>query len=210
MAKQKSIIKIQGTLDDMTFYQLNGKNFVKRKNTGITREKINSDPRFKRTRENNQEFGGATTVAQGIRQGFTEVSDLLDKTIHQRFVSVCREMIGKADGIRGQRPFLPAAHKEAFLNLPLQKNSSLDTIFKAPYTATASVTRNSATLAVPDFNTANLLQAPSGATHFRILLHLSALSSYAYDVETKKYIPSFPVDNGKHALAATGIFLLAV
>lgn len=56
MAKVNGIIKIEGTVEDLTFYKKDGKNFVRRKG-GISKEHIMNDPNFVRTRENGNEFG---------------------------------------------------------------------------------------------------------------------------------------------------------
>lgn len=55
MAKASGVIKIEGTVEDLTFYKKDGKNFVRRKG-GVPRERIANDPNFVRTRENNNEF----------------------------------------------------------------------------------------------------------------------------------------------------------
>lgn len=210
MAKQKSIIKIQGSIDDMTFYQMNGKNFVKKKSVGMTKEQMNSDPNFKRTKENSQEFSGATAAASGIRIGFINVPQLMDSSFMRRLVSVCREVMNKSDGTRGQRPFLPALHKEVFLNLSLQKNSLLHSVFKAPYTITVPEERTSAELQIPAFSPANLVEAPQGATHFRILFQISVVSPYQYKPESKKYEPEFVEANGMYKLETSDYVSLDV
>jgi hypothetical protein len=56
MAKVNGIIKIEGTVEDLTFYKKDGQNFVRKKG-GISKERIMSDPNFVRTRENGNEFG---------------------------------------------------------------------------------------------------------------------------------------------------------
>lgn len=56
MAKVNGIIKIEGTVEDLTFYKKDGKNFVRKKG-GISKERIMNDPNFVRTRENGSEFG---------------------------------------------------------------------------------------------------------------------------------------------------------
>ncbi len=49
MAKLKSLIKIEGTLDDLTFYK--GKEgFLVRSKGGVSKKRINNDPAFARTR----------------------------------------------------------------------------------------------------------------------------------------------------------------
>jgi hypothetical protein len=54
MAKASGIIKIEGTVEDLTFYKKDGKNFVRRKE-GIPKERLYNEPSFERTRENNTE-----------------------------------------------------------------------------------------------------------------------------------------------------------
>ncbi len=48
MAKVNSIIKIEGTVEDLTFYKKDGVNFVRRKG-GVSKERIGNDPNFIRT-----------------------------------------------------------------------------------------------------------------------------------------------------------------
>lgn len=59
MAQNKSFIKFEGTLDGLTFYQKDGKNFVKTK-TQVNKNRLMNDPAYQRTRENMQEFDGST------------------------------------------------------------------------------------------------------------------------------------------------------
>ena len=56
MGKLDGIIKIQGTLDNLTFYKSADGHFVRTKG-GVSKNRIKNDPAFKRTRENGTEFG---------------------------------------------------------------------------------------------------------------------------------------------------------
>lgn len=51
MAKLKGILKIEGTLDELTFYKTQDGHLVKTKG-GVSAERIANDPNFQRTREN--------------------------------------------------------------------------------------------------------------------------------------------------------------
>ena len=55
MAKVNGLLKIEGTVEDLTFYKKDGKNYVRRKG-GVSKERILTDPNFVRTRENGAEF----------------------------------------------------------------------------------------------------------------------------------------------------------
>ena len=58
MARQKGILKIKGTIGDITFYKTKDGYLVKEK-SAVEGNRIASDPAFQRTRENNSEFGRA-------------------------------------------------------------------------------------------------------------------------------------------------------
>ncbi len=67
MAKNKSILKIEGSLDGMTFYKTATGHFVRTKG-GISKDKIMRDPAFARTRENMQEFAHVTKSSSFLRR----------------------------------------------------------------------------------------------------------------------------------------------
>lgn len=66
MAKASGIIKIEGTVEDLTFYKKDGKNFVRKKG-GIAKERIANDANFVRTRENNNEFAHSGSSGKVLR-----------------------------------------------------------------------------------------------------------------------------------------------
>ena len=66
MAKSNGILKIEGTLDELTFYNKDGKSFVRKKG-GVSKERIENDPNYVRTRENNAEFSHSTSSAKTLR-----------------------------------------------------------------------------------------------------------------------------------------------
>jgi hypothetical protein len=66
MAKANGIIQIEGTVDQLTFFKLNGKSYVRQKG-GVSKERIASDPNYVRTRENNNEFSLCTASAKLLR-----------------------------------------------------------------------------------------------------------------------------------------------
>lgn len=58
MARQKGIIKLDGTIGDITFYKSQD-GYLAREKGGVSADRIANDPNFQRTRENGQEFGRA-------------------------------------------------------------------------------------------------------------------------------------------------------
>ena len=66
MARLKGILKIHGTLDDLTFYKTQDGHLVKTKSS-ISKQRIMTDPNFQRTRENGSEFGSAASAGKLLR-----------------------------------------------------------------------------------------------------------------------------------------------
>ena len=66
MARQSSLIKINGTLEDLTFFKSADGHMVRMKG-GVSGDRIKNDPVFARTRENMQEFGEMGRTGKLIR-----------------------------------------------------------------------------------------------------------------------------------------------
>jgi hypothetical protein len=69
MAKQRGLHKLQGSMDEVTYYQ--GKDgMVARKRGSLNKARIQNDAAFKRTRENGAEFGRAGKAVKLLRDAF--------------------------------------------------------------------------------------------------------------------------------------------
>tara|TARA_R110000751_G_scaffold230812_1_gene332226 strand:- start:263 stop:586 length:324 start_codon:yes stop_codon:yes gene_type:complete len=86
MATLKGLIKIEGTLDGLTFYK--GKNgYFIRTNGGISKNRINNDPAFISTRENAPEFGLAATSGKILRHSLAKLlHNTQDPTLPSRLM----------------------------------------------------------------------------------------------------------------------------
>lgn len=83
MARQKGIIKLKGTIGDITFYKTTDGHLAREKG-GIDASRIASDPAFQRTRENGSEFGRAGKAGKLLR---TALRPLLLNSADNRMVS---------------------------------------------------------------------------------------------------------------------------
>ena len=66
MARQKGIIKLKGTIGDISFYKTSDGHLAREKGS-IDASRIANDPAFQRTRENGSEFGRAGKGGKVIR-----------------------------------------------------------------------------------------------------------------------------------------------
>ncbi len=166
MAKQKGPIKIDGTLDDITFYKSKDGYLAKTKG-GVSKERIKTDPRFIRTRENNEEFGSAAASGKSLRDAVRPMlKNASDFRVTSRLNRLMSEIL-KLDTTdpRGKRnvgvAIASPAAQAMLKGFEFNKNSLLGSVLFLPYavnTATGVIKINGL---VP----INDLAVPQGATH---------------------------------------------
>lgn len=169
MAKQKGIIKLKGTIGDITFYKTQD-GHVARERGGIDANRIANDPAFQRTRENGTEFGRAGKSGKLLR---TAVRPLLLNAADSRMVSrLTRDMMRvlQADPVseRGQRNVVEGAL--GFLSgFDFNIRGKLGTTLYAPLSANSDRVAGELSVDIESFVPINMIAAPSGTTHFKII-----------------------------------------
>ena len=201
MARNSSFIKLDGTLDGLTFYNKDGSNFVKTKST-VSRNRIMNDPAYQRTRENMQEFGGAARCSKSFREGFAQIAPLVSDTyLSSRVTGKMRGLIPSGAGQRGERSLNVVDHVAAFIGFDFNINKLFDTHFSAPGAdPVISAARDQVDWNLPDFNTDTYVRAPEGATHFKLGLAAGYVSNYEWDATMKEYVPVEDTPNGVGAV----------
>jgi hypothetical protein len=169
MARQIGTLKVQGTVDNITFAQTPDGSIVKRK-TSITRRKIMNNNAFTRTRETMAEFSTAAAAGKLLRDSVsTLLQDAKDSKVASRLLQAMMAVI-KADSTsaRGSRK-VTTGNPGLLEGFNFNIKSNLHSIITVPHTVT--VTRNTGELGVSfgTFIPSISLQAPAGTTHFKIV-----------------------------------------
>lgn len=93
MAKQKGIIKLEGTLDDINFYMLNGVAVARKAGGGFTSKAIKNSPKMKRVRENSTEFGYCSQIKCLLKESFAVLlQDYKDPSLHARMMRLMQDI----------------------------------------------------------------------------------------------------------------------
>ena len=168
MARQKGIIKLKGTIGDITFYKTQDGHLAREKG-GIDASRIASDPAFQRTRENGSEFGRAGKAGKLLR---TAVRVLLLNSADGRMVSrLTKAMINvlQADmtSIRGLRNVIDG-EVDLLLGFEFNIRGKLGTTLFAPYFLEIDRANGLASVNLNGFVPSNMIAAPGGTTHFKI------------------------------------------
>ncbi len=204
MAEQSGIVRIKGKIGNLSFYQGNNKDLVKTA-TGPSKERIMTDPKYIRTRENLSEFGGSAHIGKAFRTGLSETINVMKgKYMAGRVTGMFKRVCNNGSGIRGERTFEIVPNTFIFTGFNFNKSKILSSIFSPPYSYTANVGRNETVLLIPDFNISDYVYAPTGATHFRLANSTSILSNYLYSTTHKKYNPTDPTIDGLNIVQYSG------
>ncbi|NNV57790.1 hypothetical protein [Limnovirga soli] len=190
MARQKGIIKLDGTIGDITFYKSQD-GYLAREKGGVSADRIANDPNFQRTRENGEEFGRAGKAGKMLR---TAIRGLLQNVADGRMVGrLTQEMVKvlQADvtSVRGKRNVIDG-EAELLEGFEFNIRSKLGTTLFAPFTAVIDRVAGTLNVDVASFIPINMVAAPGGSTHFKLT---SAGAAVDFENET------FEVDTNETA-----------
>lgn len=169
MARQKGIIKLDGTIGDITFYKSKD-GYLAREKGGIPADRIANDPAFQRTRENGAEFGRAGKAGKVLRNA---IRALLQNASDSRMVSrLTTEMVKviqeDVTNTRGLRNVIDG-EAELLTGFEFNINGKLGTTLYAPFTNTIDRAAGTIVANIPAFVPLNMVAAPGGCTHFKIV-----------------------------------------
>jgi hypothetical protein len=181
MARQKGIIKLKGTIGDITFYKTQDGHLAREKG-GIDASRIKSDPAFQRTRENGSEFGRAGKAGKLLR---VALRPLLINSSDGRMVSRLTQAMVKvlqADLIseRGLRNVIDG-EAELLFGFEFNIRGKLGTSLYAPFVGAIDRVTGEISVDLASFVPSNMIAAPSGTTHFKII---SAGAEVDFEAET--------------------------
>ena len=169
MAKQKGIIKLEGTIGDITFFKSQD-GYLAREKGGVPADRIANDPAFQRTRENGAEFGRAgkagKTLRNAIRGLLQNASDSkMVGRLTQEMVKVIQEDTTNPRGLRN----VIDGEAELLEGFDFNINGKLGTTLYAPFTGTIDRVAGTLTANLPAFVPLNMIAAPGGTTHYKII-----------------------------------------
>lgn len=190
MARQTGLVKYNGTMGGVRHFKIKGlQGDFAGMAGGPSAGQINSDPAFIRTRENMNEFGGSAAAAKSVRIALSQImKQFSDSRLTGRLTAIMKQInLEDQSEARGRRAIEVSTQRQYLLGLDFNANLSLFGLFKAPYTLENTVARDSATFTIPGFSPANLISAPAGSTHFRLLNAIAVISDWAYNELSSKY-----------------------
>lgn len=169
MARQQGIIKLKGTMGDITFYRT-ADGYMAREKGGISAERMRTDPAFQRTRENMSEFGRAGTAGKVLR---STILGLLRTAADRRMVSrLTKEMVKvlQLDAVnpRGLRNVIDG-EAELLQGFEFNIHGKLSTSIAAPFVSAIDRVAGKTTIDIGALIPTDSIIAPAGSTHYKLV-----------------------------------------
>lgn len=166
MAKQNSIIKLRGSIDDLVFLETKNGHKVRKKAKAVSKETIAADPRYARMRENMSEFSRAANASKLMRAAVKEAMlDCADKGVITRLAkAMFAVLVTDPVSDRGQRKVMKG-DVSLLKEFTFNNTAILSAIFKTDITSGIDRAAGKLTIDIPAFIPADNIVAPSGATH---------------------------------------------
>lgn len=166
MAKQTSVITLEGRVGRLSFYKTKD-GYLAREKGGVSKSRIMNDPKFARTRENLQEFADNASSSKLLRDALRPVvSKIGDSRLNLRITQAMMKVL-KTDllNTRGERK-VREGDWNLLKGMELNASSSLGSTIFMEVVYTDSPTAWEAGIA--GFIPQDFLALPKGATHSRI------------------------------------------
>lgn len=169
MAKQDSIVKIRGTVDNLTFARTKDGSQVRKKKLPVSEIELQNSPKYARLRENMSEFQRGVNAGKTFRLATTDIAaNTTDKRIARRLTKAFMEVINSDQhNKRGQRTVVDGnitLIRDFNFNPPAELTQSL----KISFPAAIDRVTGKMTADIPVFIPEDAVAFPPGATHFMI------------------------------------------
>lgn len=201
MARQTDIVLFTGLIGGLSYYKTKkGEYFVRRK-SGVSRERIMTEPVFARARENITEFRTATLAAKLFRRAFAPFFEHNpDKWVSSRLTGRMVKVIqGDAKHARGRRR-VGDGDLSLLEDFQLNKKANLTSVIRPHFTTSVDRTAGTLRIDIPSLIPARQISSPAAATHYRLRSGAAAIdfdnNTFSADFSESEI---FPIGEDRHA-----------
>ncbi|TDP57623.1 hypothetical protein [Flavobacterium dankookense] len=164
MPRVNGIVNLQGSYDNMTFFNREGKSFFRKKG-GVSKQRIENDPNFVRTRENMSEFSTNISAGKLLRLSLGSlVFKAKDSRLSNRLMKTMSAIKNlDTSSARGERVIslgiATPEGKRQLTGFDFNSNAPLDSVLFANYTLDNATGK----VEIPNIMLAEQLRFPEGA-----------------------------------------------
>lgn len=193
MARQVGIIKLKGGIGDISFYKTKDGHLARTKG-GVDAKRIANDPAFQRTRENGSEFGRAAKGSKLLRTALRLLlQNASDSRVSNRLTKEALIII-KTDPVNDRGLRVVSQGDISILDkFEFNIGGKLASLLFTPYTPSIDRVSGDVSVTIPDFVPVNNIVAPSGTTHFKLIVGGAEIDfdaeTFVFDSDTTAILP---------------------
>ena len=196
MATLIGVIRFVGSINGIrNFKKLHDPKIYASEKGFISKKLYKTSPKFKNNRLSNTEFGGCSLAVKGIRRGLLQViHEMVDAAVTDRLMKFTRLLsLRDEDHEKGKRSICFSKHRPFMKTQELNKNHKIYDASMYAIRGSHSDSKTATTIEVTGLKMPFRV-IPPGATHYRILSHMSVVSDYSYSETLRKYGPTNSLD----------------
>ena len=199
MARQKSILKLQGTIGGISFYKSKD-GYLAREKGGVDASRIANDPGFARTRENGAEFGNSASSGKLLRDAVRALGkDASDGRVTSRLTQIMAQIKNMDEAnARGERHVGEGMAKDEAKALLIGFNFNVNAVLGAVLYKPFDVDSETGEISIAALTPLNDINLPNGASH---IIFKSGFASVNFTTGESEMIVSAPVRLAVNAAA---------
>lgn len=189
MAVVKGFQKVTGTIQNVTFYTVQGSDKVyMRTKGGPSKNRIKKDRSFEKLRRNNTEWKGCTMMTSQIRDSLFILKPMEDYPVCGALNGINKQ-IQKTDteGVHGKRGLYLSKNKDLLGGFSVSRKQELESVLRIPINATLDRDAGTAHIALPSIETSMYLYNFQSLPYFRLVTKLTTVSDLEYSEEKGTY-----------------------
>ncbi|WP_423735442.1 hypothetical protein [Chitinophaga caseinilytica] len=185
MAIVESTMEVTGRLGEFVYYRRKGTDkIIMRRCNGPSKERIKTDGKFARTRENNAEFKACNMFAASVRRPMIAFRQIADPNYTGRLVKLAKEIqLRDAERPRGERGICLSANKALLRGFNFNKEYPFDSLLQHPVTASANRAAGTVTLSFPAIMPDINLSLPWKLPFYRFVVYLAMVGDIVFRKE---------------------------
>ena len=202
MAKQSSAFKLEGNIGGLSFYKTRDGHMAREKG-GVSKDRIMTDPKYARTRENLKEFSENAKTVKMVKDTIRPaVLRIADSKFHARLIREMMKVL-RTDPVNGRgKRIVAEGDWNLIQGFEINSKAVLSGSVKTDITLTNTATEWG--FSIDPFMPVDFLSIPLGATHFKMI---AAGASFDFQAGTKSFIleagANLPLEELTGAIAVT-------
>lgn len=170
------MIKINGTVHEVTFYMVNGKEVMRAKSS-LDKERVTTDPKFENSKKAGKDFGTASAGAKDLRTAFRLAADIGSNPYIQGDLTKLFRKLLQTDTIHSAgSKSLNDADMSGLRGFEWNNETSFSSILRKPIEFKLDNSTGTVEVHVPAFEPKGELAIPGGATHFELMVTAAGIN----------------------------------